>query len=125
MDKGYCIYLLKFEGYRGERITTNNPLIKVGICYGDAQFRIRNNSLIANQERTDDIPWKNLFQSVTILEQIIGLTEDKAREMENKILSKWGIKDFLMKEYVSGISEFRIYNLDREVIAKQLLYMLL
>jgi hypothetical protein len=29
-----------------------------------------------------------------------------------------------MKEYCSGIGEFRIYNLDRENIAKQILCML-
>ena len=123
MSRSYCIYILKFNGYKGKKISTQNPLIKIGISYDNAETRIKNNSIIANQDRSDDVPWKELFDKVTIVEQVTGLTQAKAREVEKKILSKWGIKDFTMNEYVSGINEFRIYNIDRETIAKQHLWM--
>jgi hypothetical protein len=119
MSRSYCIYILKFNGYKGKKISTQNPLIKIGISYDNAETRIKNNSIIANQDRSDDVPWKELFDKVTIVEQVTGLTQAKAREVEKKILSKWGTKDFTMNEYVSDINEFRIYNIDRETIAKQ------
>lgn len=123
MSRSYCVYILKFEGYKGKKISTNNPLIKIGISYDNAETRIKNNTAIANLDRSDDIPWKELFDKVKIIEQVTGLSQTKAREIEKKILAKWGIKDFSMNEYVSGINEFRIYNLDRENLAKQMLWM--
>jgi hypothetical protein len=123
MSRSYCVYILKFDGYNGKKISTKNPLIKVGISYNNAETRIKNNTTITNLDRTDDVPWKELFDKVEIIEQVIGLNQTKAREIEKKILTKWGIKDFTMDEYVSGINEFRIYNLDRENLAKQILWM--
>ena len=123
MSRSYCVYILKFDGYNGKKISTKNPLIKVGISYNSAETRIKNNTTITNLDRTDDVPWKELFDKVEIIEQVIGLNQTKAREIEKKILTKWGIKDFTMDEYVSGINEFRIYNLDRENLAKQILWM--
>lgn len=123
MSRSYCVYILKFDGYNGKKISTKNPLIKVGISYNNAETRIKNNTAITNLDRTDDVPWKELFDKVKIIEQVTGLNQTKAREIEKKILTKWGIKDFTMDEYVSGINEFRIYNLDRENLAKQILWM--
>ena len=123
MSRSYCVYILKFDGYKGKKISTKNPLIKVGISYDNAETRIKNNTTITNLDRTDDVPWKELFDKVKIIEQVTGLNQTKAREIEKKILTKWGIKDFTMDEYVSGINEFRIYNLDRENLAKQILWM--
>ena len=123
MSRSYCVYILKFDGYNGKKISTKNPLIKVGISYDNAETRIKNNTTITNLDRTDDVPWKELFDKVKIIEQVTGLNQTKAREIEKKILTKWGIKDFTMDEYVSGINEFRIYNLDRENLAKQILWM--
>ena len=123
MSRSYCVYILKFDGYKGKKISTKNPLIKVGISYNNAETRIKNNTTITNLDRTDDVPWKELFDKVKIIEQVTGLNQTKAREIEKKILTKWGIKDFTMDEYVSGINEFRIYNLDRENLAKQILWM--
>jgi hypothetical protein len=123
MSRSYCVYILKFDGYNGKKISTKNPLIKVGISYNNAETRIKNNTTITNLDRTDDVPWKELFNKVKIIEQLTGLNQTKAREIEKKILTKWGIKDFTMDEYVSGINEFRIYNLDRENLAKQILWM--
>jgi hypothetical protein len=123
MSRSYCVYILKFDGYNGKKISTKNPLIKVGISYNNAETRIKNNTTITNLDRTDDVPWKELFNKVKIIEQVTGLNQTKAREIEKKILTKWGIKDFTMDEYVSGINEFRIYNLDRENLAKQILWM--
>jgi hypothetical protein len=123
MSRSYCVYILKFDGYNGKKISTKNPLIKVGISYNNAETRIKNNTTITNLDRTDDVPWKELFDKVEIIEQVIGLNQTKAKEIEKKILTKWGIKDFTMDEYVSGINEFRIYNLDRENLAKQILWM--
>lgn len=123
MSRSYCVYILKFDGYNGKKISTKNPLIKVGISYNNAETRIKNNTTITNLDRTDDVPWKELFDKVKIIEQVTGLNQTKAREIEKKILTKWGIKDFTMDEYVSGINEFRIYNLDRENLAKQILWM--
>ena len=123
MSRSYCVYILKFDGYNGKKISTKNPLIKVGISYNNAETRIKNNTTITNLDRTDDVPWKELFDKVEIIEQVIGLNQIKAKEIEKKILTKWGIKDFTMDEYVSGINEFRIYNLDRENLAKQILWM--
>lgn len=124
MSRSYCVYILKFDGYKGKKISTKNPLIKVGISYDNAETRIKNNTAIANLDRSDDVPWKQLFTKVKIIEQVTGLNQTKAREIEKKILTKWGIKDFTMDEYVSGINEFRIYNLDRENLAKQIFWML-
>ena len=123
MSRSYCVYILKFDGYNGKKISTKNPLIKVGISYNNAETRIKNNTTITNLDRTDDVPWKELFDKVKIIEQVTGLNQTKAREIEKKILTKWGIKDFTMDEYISGINEFRIYNLDRENLAKQILWM--
>ena len=123
MSRSYCVYILKFDGYKGKKISTKNPLIKVGISYDNAETRIKNNTTITNLDRTDDVPWKELFDKVKIIEQVTGLNQTKAREIEKKILTKWGIKDFTMDEYISGINEFRIYNLDRENLAKQILWM--
>jgi hypothetical protein len=123
MSRSYCVYILKFDEYNGKKISTKNPLIKVGISYNNAETRIKNNTTITNLDRTDDVPWKELFNKVKIIEQVTGLNQTKAREIEKKILTKWGIKDFTMDEYVSGINEFRIYNLDRENLAKQILWM--
>lgn len=123
MSRSYCVYILKFDGYNGKKISTKNPLIKVGISYNNAETRIKNNTAITNLDRTDDVPWKELFDKIKIIEQVTGLNQTKAREIEKKILTKWGIKDFTMDEYVSGINEFRIYNLDRENLAKQILWM--
>lgn len=123
MSRSYCVYILKFDGYNGKKISTKNPLIKVGISYNNAETRIKNNTAITNLDRTDDVPWKKLFDKIKIIEQVTGLNQTKAREIEKKILTKWGIKDFTMDEYVSGINEFRIYNLDRENLAKQILWM--
>ena len=123
MSRSYCVYILKFDGYNGKKISTKNPLIKVGISYNNAETRIKNNTAITNLDRTDDVPWKELFDKVKIIEQVTGLNQTKAREIEKKILTKWGIKDFTMDEYISGINEFRIYNLDRENLAKQILWM--
>ena len=123
MSRSYCVYILKFDGYNGKKISTKNPLIKVGISYNNAETRIKNNTAITNLDRTDDVPWKELFDKIKIIEQVTGLNQTKAREIEKKILTKWGIKDFTMDEYISGINEFRIYNLDRENLAKQILWM--
>jgi hypothetical protein len=120
----YCIYILKFEEYKGGMLSTKNPLIKVGISKENAETRIRNNRVLENRINSDSVPWKELFGKITILGQVTSLTQDRARMVEKKVLEKWGAKDFAMKEYCSGIGEFRIYSLDRENTAKQLLWML-
>jgi len=120
----YCIYVLKFDGYKGSGLSTKNPLIKVGISKENAETRIRNNRVLENKINSDSVPWRDLFGKITILGQVTSISQEKAREVEGKILDKWGSKDFAMKEYCSGIGEFRIYNLDRENIAKQYLWML-
>jgi len=120
----YCIYLLKFEEYKGSMLSTKNPLIKIGISKENAETRIRNNTRLEGKIDNDSVAWNELFGKIIILGQVTSITQEKAREVEGKILSKWGSKDFAMKEYCSGIGEFRIYNLDRENIAKQLLWMI-
>ena len=120
----YCIYVLKFDEYKGSGLSTKNPLIKVGISKENAETRIRNNRVLENKINSDSVPWRDLFGKITILGQVTSISQEKAREVEGKILDKWGSKDFAMKEYCSGIGEFRIYNLDRENIAKQILWML-
>jgi len=120
----YCIYLLKFEEYKGSMLSTKNPLIKIGISKENAETRIRNNTRLEGRMDNDSVAWKELFGKITILGQVTSLTQEKAREVEKRILEKWGSKDFSMKEYCSGIGEFRIYSLDRENEAKQRLWML-
>ena len=120
----YCIYVLKFDEYKGNGLSTKNPLIKVGISKENAETRIRNNTRLESRIDNDSVPWRELFGKITILGQVTSISQEKAREVEGKILDKWGSKDFAMKEYCSGIGEFRIYNLDRENIAKQILWML-
>lgn len=120
----YCIYLLKFEEYKGGMLSTKNPLIKVGISKENAETRIKNNTRLEGKIDNDSVAWKELFGKITILGQVTSLTQEKAREVEKRILEKWGSKDFSMKEYCSGIGEFRIYSLDRENEAKQRLWML-
>ncbi len=120
----YCIYVLKFDEYKGSGLSTKNPLIKVGISKENAETRIRNNTRLETRSNNDSVSWRELFGEITILGQVTSISQEKAREVEGKILDKWGSKDFAMKEYCSGIGEFRIYNLDRENIAKQILWML-
>jgi hypothetical protein len=120
----YCIYVLKFDGYKGSGLSTKNPLIKVGISKENAETRIKNNTRLEARSDNDSVSWRELFGKITILGQVTSISQEKAREVEGKILDKWGSKDFAMKEYCSGIGEFRIYNLDRENIAKQILWML-
>ena len=120
----YCIYVLRFDEYKGSGLSTKNPLIKVGISKENAETRIRNNTRLEARSDNDSVSWRELFGKITILGQVTSISQEKAREVEGKILDKWGSKDFAMKEYCSGIGEFRIYNLDRENIAKQILWML-
>jgi hypothetical protein len=81
------------------------------------------NSIITILENINDIDFINKNAIQLYIKELTGLNQTKAREIEKKILTKWGIKDFTMDEYVSGINEFRIYNLDRENLAKQILWM--
>jgi hypothetical protein len=74
MSRSYCVYILKFDGYNGKKISTKNPLIKVGISYNNAETRIKNNTTITNLDRTDDVPWKELFNKVKIIEQLTNRT---------------------------------------------------
>ena len=120
----YCIYVLRFDEYKGSGLSTKNPLIKVGISKENAETRIKNNTRLEARSDNDSVSWRELFGKITILGQVTSITQEKARMVEKKVLEKWGAKDFAMKEYCSGIGEFRIYNLDRENIAKQLLWML-
>jgi len=120
----YCIYVLRFDEYKGSGLSTKNPLIKVGISKENAETRIKNNTRLEARSNNDSVAWRELFGKITILGQVTSISQEKAREVEGKILDKWGSKDFAMKEYCSGIGEFRIYNLDRENIAKQILWML-
>jgi hypothetical protein len=105
-------------------LSTKNPLIKIGISKENAETRIRNNTRLEGKIDNDSVAWNELFGKIIILGQVTSITQEKAREVEGKILSKWGSKDFAMKEYCSGIGEFRIYNLDRENKAKQILWMI-
>ena len=107
----YNVYWYDFRDYKGEGIKSLGPkyhgiLYKVGHQWGTDEYqRIRE-----NRDREGNTAWVKLWGSITCEGMKVFDTKEEAIEFENMVHKALGPKRFLIKEKVSGVSEFRIAN---------------
>ena len=111
----------KYKVYLASLKNNELNLLKVGITqFIDAQDRF-NYNYKAFTEGKEPEAYINLFSQITLCASVTVENKTKALELEAKILSGWGKKDFWIESKLSGITELRKYTPQRYAIAKSII----
>ena len=111
----------KYKIYLASLKNNELNLIKIGITeFVNAEDRFNWNHLEYNKGSEPE-SYINLFPEIKICDSVIVENRTKAEEIEAKILSGWGQKDFWLDSQLSGITEVRTYNPKRYAIAKSII----
>ena len=111
----------KYKVYLASLKNNELNLLKVGITqFIDAEDRFVYNYK-AFTEGKEPEAYINLFPQITLCASVTVENKTKALELEAKILSGWGKKDFWIESKLSGITELRKYTPQRYAIAKSII----
>ena len=111
----------KYKIYLASLKNIDLNLLKIGITqFVDAEDRFNWNYKEYTRGNEPEA-YHNLFPEITICDSVIVENKAKAEEIEAKILSGWGTKDFWLEPQLSGITELRKYTSQRYAIAKSII----